>query len=573
MAQDVREITRPQRWAVPFDAEMTDADVARVVALPLFARMDAKKFPARMPLDGIVRNDCALRSYSDRQLVVRQGDYGSSAFLIVSGEVKVYLEGDIPEEELGHDHEHPKNLLTQVWRNLFPPPERAPKHLLAVSSGDATVAGSSTVNVFFQDLPAVGKRGGPPPVMGPGTVFGEMSALGRTPRSATVVATGSCELLEIRWQGLRDLRSSDKGFKEYVDGIYRERSLTSDHFQTSPLFAPLGETGIEVLRHAAIFESHGSFEWSGQYKKGRQERRQKRTAAPSNEPEICGQTQSAESVYLVRAGFARVSHRVGVGEVTSRYISRGDLFGIEALHAYIKGNRAPIYGSTLRALGYIDVIKLPLALVARAVESSSAAAAWLAQGNSELLHEQDRAHLAPLKGEMMEFGTESRVYNGTSIMAIDLERCTRCDDCVRGCSNAHNGQPRFVRHGEVNQGFLFPNACMHCQDPVCMIGCPTGAISRTKDGGQVVVNDQTCIGCSTCANSCPYDNIRMVERSHYGEKLVDQKGNAVLRASKCDLCYDQVGGPACVRACPHDALHRVDFPDLLTLTERRDPQS
>ena len=102
MAQDVREISRPQRWAVPFDAEMTDADVARVVALPLFARMDAKKFPARMPLEGIVRNDCALRRYTDRQLVVRQGDYGSSAFLIISGEAAIFLEGDLPEKDLGH---------------------------------------------------------------------------------------------------------------------------------------------------------------------------------------------------------------------------------------------------------------------------------------------------------------------------------------------------------------------------------------------------------------------------------------------------------------------------------------
>lgn len=103
-----------------------------------------------------------------------------------------------------------------------------------------------------------------------------------------------------------------------------------------------------------------------------------------------------------------------------------------------------------------------------------------------------------------------------------------------------------------------------------MIGCPTGAISRTKDGGQVVVNSQTCIGCSTCANSCPYENIRMVERTHQGAQVVDQKGNAVMQASKCDLCYDQVGGPACVRSCPHDALQRVSFAGVLSLMERRE---
>ena len=58
---------------------------------------------------------------------------------------------------------------------------------------------------------------------------------------------------------------------------------------------------------------------------------------------------------------------------------------------------------------------------------------------------------------------------------------------------------------------MVANACMHCVDPVCMIGCPTGAIHRESIEGQVVINDRTCVGCATCANSCPYDNIQMVE--------------------------------------------------------------
>ena len=54
---------------------------------------------------------------------------------------------------------------------------------------------------------------------------------------------------------------------------------------------------------------------------------------------------------------------------------------------------------------------------------------------------------------------------------------------------------------------------VECTDPVCMIGCPTGAIHRNVEEGVVVINDDTCIGCGTCANSCPYDNIRLVEDS------------------------------------------------------------
>ena len=41
--------------------------------------------------------------------------------------------------------------------------------------------------------------------------------------------------------------------------------------------------------------------------------------------------------------------------------------------------------------------------------------------------------------------------------------------------------------------------------------------------------------------------------------------NSILEATKCDLCHDQLGGPACQRACPHDALERVDLQSLSAL--------
>jgi len=112
---------------------------------------------------------------------------------------------------------------------------------------------------------------------------------------------------------------------------------------------------------------------------------------------------------------------------------------------------------------------------------------------------------------------------------------------------------------------------MHCIDPVCMIGCPTGAIHRDQATGMVVINDESCIGCQTCANSCPYDNIRMVEiRNPLGDIIADSAtGRPIIKASKCDFCYEQPGGPACVRACPHDALSRISFAELAKLTELR----
>ena len=107
---------------------------------------------------------------------------------------------------------------------------------------------------------------------------------------------------------------------------------------------------------------------------------------------------------------------------------------------------------------------------------------------------------------------------------------------------------------------MFTQACMHCVDPVCMIGCPTGAIGRDAGSGNILINDETCIGCATCANSCPYQNIKMVEiRDTSGALYLDPNNVPLAKATKCDLCTGQWGGPACQRACPHDALVRIDL--------------
>jgi len=174
-----------------------------------------------------------------------------------------------------------------------------------------------------------------------------------------------------------------------------------------------------------------------------------------------------------------------------------------------------------------------------------------------------------LDESMLNFLVNNRTINGTAVMAIDTGRCTGCDECVRACAAAHDNNPRFVRQGQEHANVMVASACMHCVDPLCLIGCPTGAIHRTAEGGLVVIDDATCIGCSICATSCPYDNIRMVEiRNGKGELVVDDTTHApILKATKCDLCIGQPGGPACQRACPHDALIRIDACDRKMLSK------
>ena len=241
-----------------------------------------------------------------------------------------------------------------------------------------------------------------------------------------------------------------------------------------------------------------------------------------------------------------------------------------------KGEDIP-FQFTLSALGYVDVLVVP-SIVLETIVLPSLPADFL-PSDPPFRHMRKRTDKAlgaykqfasnnatgeQTRTDLLEKLVEGRFINGTTTMMINLDRCTRCDDCVRACAAAHNNNPRFIRHGPQIGKFMVANACMHCADPVCMIGCPTGAIHRNPDGGQVIINDSACIGCATCANSCPYENIRMVQiRDRKGTFLTDNETRQpILKATKCDLCVDQLTAPSCERACPHDALKRLDMLDL-----------
>jgi len=106
-----------------------------------------------------------------------------------------------------------------------------------------------------------------------------------------------------------------------------------------------------------------------------------------------------------------------------------------------------------------------------------------------------------------EFRDEGLVQ-GQNLLLIDLDRCTRCGDCVRACVNTHDdGYSRLFLDGPRFDRFLVPSACRQCLNPSCMIGCPVGSIQRGVNG-QIEIRDW-CIGCSLCARQCPYDSIQM----------------------------------------------------------------
>jgi Fe-S-cluster-containing hydrogenase component 2/CRP-like cAMP-binding protein len=104
--------------------------------------------------------------------------------------------------------------------------------------------------------------------------------------------------------------------------------------------------------------------------------------------------------------------------------------------------------------------------------------------------------------------TELGLIQGQKLMLIDLDRCTRCDECVRACVDTHDdGRSRLFLDGPRFGKYLVPTTCRACLDPVCMIGCPVGSIHRGHNG-QIVIEDW-CIGCGLCAKQCEYGSIQM----------------------------------------------------------------
>ena len=581
MASRLTLTTRPQRWQQPFDPQMEPATIDRLLQSEPFKDIDESLFPATLPLRELIAGDTRVVDYRPGQVIFREGDYGASAFLILHGQARVALDslsgadGDkVLAKKAGW-----MQMLARVLRKPSPPEARGGAGPQQERRAVARPAREGVV--FLQDIPAVLDTTETIRIS-PGELFGEFGALTRMPRPATVFAEKDCLVLEMRWQGLRDMMRYTPALSDYIHTQYRENHLRR-HLREMPLLANLSDTDIQTIADATKFTFHGNFEWQSDLDSTKE-----RTHPPtlfervSREPVVAKQGNPVDELLMIRAGFARVSVRRGAGLQTSSYLGRGQVFGVAELARESLSGVPTQLTQSLHAIGYLDLLRIPKSIVFEKIFPSlddgelEQHVATLNQHVPKRDHssgngDQSRTvpHTAPLGTSTLDFLVDNRFMNGTEAMVIDLDRCTRCDDCVRACAATHGGNPRFVRQGPVHDQFQYTNACMHCIDPVCMIGCPTGAIHRDAMSGVVQINDPTCIGCSMCADSCPYDNIRMVDiRDSSGALMIDEPtGQPVAKATKCDLCYDTLTGPSCQNACPHDALVRIDISNVTPLTD------
>ncbi len=174
--------------------------------------------------------------------------------------------------------------------------------------------------------------------------------------------------------------------------------------------------------------------------------------------------------------------------------------------------------------------------------------------------------------------------NGKKLgLVIDLDICVGCHACAVNCKEWNTGghsapltdqapygaDPSGIWFNRVHtyevterstdapgRTVHFPRSCLHCEEPLCVTVCPTGASYKRAEDGIVLVNADTCIGCKLCSWACPY-----------GAREFDEDDGVM---KKCTLCIDKIYNenlepvdrvPACVATCPAGARHFGDLGD------------
>jgi CRP-like cAMP-binding protein/Fe-S-cluster-containing hydrogenase component 2 len=400
-----------------------------------------------------------------------------------------------------------------------------------------------------------------------GSFFGEMTLISGLPRNASVTAAEACLAIEVPRRAFEQWMKKPGPFRNTMDETYIARGL-ANHLRTIPGFAEIDARVVQELVKKV------------------------RLRIFSKDEIVVREGDDADSFYLIRDGYVRVMKNMAGGEQrTVAYLKDGSYFGESALLRSERRN------ATIIAMGKVEVIQV--------MKEDFFALVNQDPNFADRLVEEDRRRVAakassaqassPLGfvGEVVERG----LVKATSALVIHLNVCTRCGNCVKACAELHDGISRLTRHGmlfeapvrqtlKVLEPLLVTTSCMHCLDPECMVGCPTGAITRDVNG-EVIIQD-SCIGCGNCARRCPYGNISMADARGKEELAKQRTGapliggylkfwktpddepmmheietsnqKAVVRriAVKCDLCQDYNYNHGCVHNCPYGAIERMD---------------
>jgi len=414
-----------------------------------------------------------------------------------------------------------------------------------------------------------------------GRSFGEMSILAGLPRNATIVvpSDGEATVLSIGRPALRLLRKLPK-FGGALESTYREYGLklTLQYLQQ----ASDGALTAELMQR---LERIGGFRVFGK------------------QHIACREGAVLDRLVFIKNGWIRRSRGTGLvpymtdmmmevdEDVSVDFLGAGNCLGLEGL----RGEEKWHYTATV--LARTEILEVPLS----ALRADEQLGEILYKAFSQLSGADNDRPLMPSEVDVSALSKEidTGIIDGTNLLVMDMDLCIRCGNCSLACHKVH-GQSRLLRRGihieravgppKSIQHVLSPEVCLHCHDPECLTGCPTGAIGRLP-GGQIDIEPRTCIGCGDCATQCPYNAISMVPHKpaappsqSFGTRMkqwfslanptlpVAVTDTEDLLAVKCNLCNNTPLNPSdaqpkvysCQENCPTGALVRVNPKEYFT---------
>lgn len=379
-----------------------------------------------------------------------------------------------------------------------------------------------------------------------GNFFGEMGLISGRRRSATIKAITDCVLIETQRRSMLKLIHSVESVRRKLDEVSMKRVVRNCLTNTLP------ESELNYLLQGATIK---------RYRAG---------------DVLFHQGDKADGLYLIRRGSVMVSRAVGKKEDLLSYVVTGGYVGEMALVSDKPRS------ATARAASATEVVLLKAPVVIEVLERNTELRdLFAARYRENTQHDEKIVEPQDKPDNLFPFLIQHGVGEATDVLLIDYSLCIRCNNCETACANTHQGIPLFSREAGPTHGhFHLTTSCQHCEHPYCMLDCPPNVIHRSING-EVFIADG-CIGCGNCKNNCPYNAIQMVavdpefKKPSLWQTLLgsaNRKGKRApkddlpKKAVKCDLCKDNVMGPACVRSCPTGAALRIS-PEALSLTVR-----
>ena len=563
----------------------------------------------------------AKKTFRRGEILMREGESGTTAFYILSGSVEIYINSPIASAQAKKG----------ASKSLFKGLSKITNYLKGVPDRDAK--GKPQRTHIPIDAPVDLPMDNPVAIVEAGELIGELAALAALkqdrikrpkfyPRSATVRANTDVEVLEMLPNILNNVLYNAPAFKDKLNKNYRTRSLDT-HFRSVPVFQNVSQEFLNILRDKVELID----------------------VVPGQV--ICRQGEVADAFYLVRLGFVKVSQDFPGGEFVLTYLSRGSYFGEmgllpPAFRVRAKGTepgqlaegvlssdpllcgRAP-EGQRSLSVGWDDYIsrehfqmategsqvrikrldsgKNPLTFRMKPADSFLVAAGEsFVAGNTtfEILEDpfltgkrtatctsMDFVQLVKIKAE--DFAALLQQFPDVNASITEVARARRQMD-IQLLNRVQTVSLNDFLKQELMQGqnllLIDLTKCTRCDECVkACVSTHTDDVTRLiRDGLRFdkYLAPTSCRACMDplCMTRCPVGSIRRKETLDiviedwcigcgncandcpYGNinivaLAIGQKAEPKPKAVVCDLCTEYEE-PNCVRACPHDAAMRVE---------------